>query len=234
MLPFISPLPSFLSEDNGVVTSGYPVHASSSSYSSSVPSAVASHSIPMPSGTTSGDLVILLISGLGDFGFPLTMPTPSGWTQLYYYKQPGGETHYKAIWRVVTGSSNLSYNTGNASVLTAVGLRFTDHSSDVKVNYSSGSSGTSINPPSLTIGGVADSWGNTPHALWFAIGHAGTGLTGTPSGFSDAVTVSSSGWVSIRRSSRSEQVDTLDPSAYTGSTSGVRLAATIAIRGALV
>lgn len=229
MLPFVPAMPAIITSiDEPVLTSGFPTVGSTTVYNGPTGGA-SSHQINVPPGTVSGNLVFIFASMYGDAFFPLSISASSGWTEIISFQNSGTQRWFKGYARVVTGNTPFTINTGNGSILSAVGLRFTN-STTYAIASTTGNSGTSVNPPALS---TPEPWGETPHVTWIALGQCAFNLAVTPAGFSNVVSSAVSSTASVRTTRANIQSNSVNPGPYTQNTSAHWVASTIAVRGPL-
>jgi cellulose synthase/poly-beta-1,6-N-acetylglucosamine synthase-like glycosyltransferase/CheY-like chemotaxis protein len=203
-----------------------------------------SHTLSLPTGISSGDLLIAMLSGyIGSGSTSVDISWPSGWTEFFEEDATSGSLHLAVAgaYRQANGSEGASITvTTNVSVLAAHNAyRITgaaDPSSQppeaATANFTD-SSGTTVDPPSLSPTGGAKDY------LWIAVAswrRTGRTLTGTPTNYTDTVSIDSTGYsnglwlASVRRQLNAASED---PGVFTlSSNSERRVGVTIAVHPA--
>lgn len=196
-----------------IATTGTTSQASSSSWTANLPASIAA-----------GDLLLMI----GQANGATTLTVPTGWTSLF---NPGDGTF--VFYKYASGSEGATVTISGSASRSAGIVCYRITGTDGVTAPAIGTlavSTTTFDPPSLT-----PSWGSLK-TLWLAIACARTNFTAsvTPTSYAlqdDQLSGGSNSRVMIY--SRTNQVATEDPSAYTLSSSvGAAYAITIGIRPA--
>lgn len=196
-----------------------------------------SHNVTLPSGTTTGDLVILFgyfggLSGLDD----VNVDTPSGWARIGHFDS-GTAAEVNIYATIASGplSSVTLTKQPSDDAFTAYtnGYSFSAHSHDMSFLPEVSSIGSQTtqfpDPPSLALPG---DWGASPHVTWLSC--VFRFLTNTTSavsaGYGDLVTTGD-GATRMMSARRNLIATTEDPGAWTTSASAVAIPFTIGVRG---
>ncbi|MEN8615415.1 hypothetical protein ABFB09_09145 [Dehalogenimonas sp. THU2] len=144
------------------------------------PDSLSTHSITMPSGVESGDMLIVLVTvNYSVAGITLTFP--AGWNQIYAENVGGANVSGYAYYKVSDGSegASISVNASTSCLLGSQAYRIDNGGGIPTATISTtGSPGTSPNPPSHTAG--------TNDNVWLAVTHyqnPSYNVTGYPSGY---------------------------------------------------
>lgn len=200
--------------------------------------ATTSHTVPLPNGISTGDLLIVL---WGHRSETSGITWPSGWTQLVVPTVHGdGSYTYAAAYRVVDGTEGFTGTGDDITVTTAASVEAAriacliagqDGAEDPEISSVVESFFTAVNPPSLS-----PSWGSAD-TLWLAVSIADANQTttqtpGTPFGNHVVVGESGSG-CQVDLVSAEDTSASLDPEPRYEFSSGNQLAAfTLAVKGA--
>lgn len=196
-----------------------------------------SHDVTIPSGTTTGDLVVVfgLFTGSG-FGTGVTVETPAGWERFGFY-EIGDFSDFCAFWRIADGpmSTVTIARQGSTDAFTAHcnAYTFSAHSAnfgfDPVISSIELFTTASPNPPELAI---PDEWGGAAHVTWLSCTYkGGTNTTSAHSAdYTDRITTgdNASRMMSARRNLIAVAED---PGAWTTSASAGAIPFTIAVRG---
>ena len=200
-----------------------------------------SHTVNLPSGIVSGNLLIALFSGFfGSGTTPVDISWPLGWTEFFEQDASTSTLHLAVAgaYRLADGNEGASITvTTNLSVLAAHNTYRISGAADpatqppeaAAISYTAAAAG--IDPPSLTPTGGAKDY------LWLAVaGWRRTGLSATtsPTNYTDAIEGSSAGGASgtkLRSLRRQLNAASEDPSTFTlsSTTSERRIGVTIAV-----
>lgn len=145
--------PGFLRSASGAIVAGTAVTSLADS---------GTYTISLPAGIASGNLLIILVSHLGDGRIGTNVPT--GFTRLGSIRNQNGSGHgeYGVFRRAATGTEGATATmTNGGSVGGAVALRITGHQGTPEIAQNASGSET-FDPPSL-----APSWGSG-QTLWLA------------------------------------------------------------------
>ncbi|MGH7535138.1 MAG: hypothetical protein ACREMG_06090, partial [Gemmatimonadales bacterium] len=202
-----------------------------------------SHTLNLPTGISSGDTLIAMLSGfIGSGSTAVDISWPSGWTEFFEQDATSGTLHLAVAgaWRKADGTEGASITvTTNVSVLAAHNSYRITGAADptvqppeaAAIGYTTGT--TSIDPPSLTPTGGAKDY------LWLAVaGWRRSGVTSPndPTNYTTAIDASSGGAGSgthLRSLRRQLNAASEDPGAFTLSgTSERRAGVTIAVHPA--
>lgn len=210
----------------------FPVVESTAAYSPTG-DGLEDHPVPMPSGVTSGDLLLMFlnVSRVTD-GAP---SVPSGWTVLYNANYSTGTSHNKArcYYRVADGSEGATVTVSSAVFprMSATTYRISNYQGTPEAGSPVNGVSVNPNPPSLS-----PSWGSDK-TLWIAINHSSAGSTVThPTSYGGAV----DGYTGVfnefhartATSHRELEAASEDPGVFTLGQSVDWVANTVAIRGA--
>ena len=175
------------------------------------------HVVNYPSGYQSGDLIVINFGVYG--GSSIT--TPAGWTAVSSGANPNSTQ--KVLTRVLDGTEGSSVTVSiSVSTHTAfTAYRISGASGNVE-GANTGTSGTLVNPPSLTA-----SWGAKKN-LWLACGtsYGFTAVQGAPTNYNNNFIqdANNSGSIDWQRSAMGsyeyEATDTQNPGTFTGAQSG--------------
>lgn len=212
---------------------GFPSVASSST-TSGTSSGI---SVTLPSGVTSGDLLVLIAGFDGSGGSETQDPDifvqEAGWTRASM-SHAGRVCSGAVFWKVATGSDaatvDLQYNVFG-EVGNVIALRITGHGSEVEATAAieSGTS-TTPDPPSIT-----PSWG-AADTLWIAAAVVDNGtktFTADPSGYSGGVELgSTSAGVAVRSVTKAANAASENPGSFTINFADQWNAFTIAVKPA--
>jgi len=123
-----------------------------------------SHTIDLPSGVESGDLLIIVFSGYGTLALHTVAWPPAGWTSLA--DKGGNSNHHLGIaYKVATGGegSNVTVTTSNNAFSAHNSFRISGYEGVPEISCDPATTGSANpNPPSLT-----PSWGYK-NTLWIA------------------------------------------------------------------
>jgi hypothetical protein len=200
------------------------VQATNTSANTSV---VTSHTVSLPAGIVSGDLLLILF-GLQTAG---TITTPTGWTALFNILWDSSDKRLAAFYRTADGTegSSVSITTSSTSKSAHNSYRISGQSRAPEAT-------TAImtdhpNPPSLSPAG------GSKKILWLAVGtyRAGTTVSTYPTNYTNGIDVQTgatfSGDTGVASARRSLEAASEDPSAFTlAAASTACAAATIAIK----
>jgi len=139
------------------------------------------HTVNMPAGVESGDLLIALFSADGNSAITF----PGGWTQLY--QQANGVSVISGVWyRVSDGGegATITVTTGAAEMSGHTTFRITGYYGTPEVGVVATGTSVNPNPPNL-----APSWG-AENSLWIAVcgydvGNSGSLISAYPAGYTD-------------------------------------------------
>ncbi len=204
--------------------------AATSTYSDATGS-VTTHPVTLPTGITSGDLLLTFFAGNGS----LSITGPSGWTQLL----DKTNTDRYVIWgKIADGSEGSTANYSRASGLNAVavsyritGARNGLTTSEIAISTAVDESSATPDPPSLT-----PSWGSSEN-LWIALTFSKDGgytFSSYPTNYSlgqNNVQVSTSNGSGISVGARLFTATSEDPGVFTTVTARNRSTYTLAVRG---
>lgn len=137
-------LPGMFPLQVGGAPLSYPVVAS---VATAAPSNTTVMSVGAPSGTVTGDMLIVIVACSGGGG-AANPSTPAGWTKLFGISW-ASSVSYNAFYRISSGASAFSANSGNACEAGIVALRITGHT--VTPEASAGMSGASASPAFNTL-----------------------------------------------------------------------------------
>lgn len=200
-------------------------------------SAQNSHSVTLPSGTTTGDLVVVfgrfaaLVANL-----TVEFPAPAGWTRFANEDWGTTAAELNAYWRIADGpmsSVTLARESGAMAAASAFcnAYSFSEHSGVAPVISSIPQqlSTASPDPPSLSVPGT---WGPSPHVTWLSCLYKfGTSTTTSPSsGYSDLIGTLD-GAVRMASARRNLQATVEDPGPWTISAANGGNPFAIAVRG---
>jgi hypothetical protein len=222
----------------GAGSGDYPAVASTNT--SATTTANTSHTLSLPSGISSGDTLIAMLSGyIGSGSTPVDISWPSGWTEFFEQDASTSTLHLAVAgaWRKADGTEGSSITvTTNVSVLAAHNAYRITGAADPTVRppeaASTGYTDTSatIDPPSLTPTGGAKDY------LWLAVaGWRRTGVSSStdPSNYTTAIEANSTGNANgtrLRSLRRQANGASEDPSAFTlSANSERRVGVTIAV-----
>lgn len=176
--------------------------------------------VTLPAGITAGD-ILLMIVGHEDNG---AVGTPSGWTSLF--STGSGSGRCQGFWKVASGAEGANV-TLDESDISVVAVRITG-AVDLECGTSVTGSDTAPNPPSLTA-----SWG-VKKTLWLAAcgGRNDPTVSGMPAGFTEVDQIDDDhgdvgSFACIAELESAEA--TVNPAAFTLSTSASWVAQTIAV-----
>lgn len=186
----------------------------------------------LPTGSTSGDLVVVWVTVDNPSTTNITAST--GWTQLFHHVAGSNVVKHAAFARVLDGGANDTLTiTGAAQDYCVSSARITDHgvtdpATDIKVGTPAAATSGSANPPSLDAG-ASDDW------LWLASAGVdfttGNTISADPANYSNVdnrTSASSTSSCGQRVAKRSNTTQTEDPGTFTN-TSQEWVAGTIAI-----
>lgn len=217
-------------ENGGTGIPDYPVVEATATSAQTTSSTT--HTVTLPSGITSGDLLVIFIRAGGN---SVTINTPTGWT-LLTSRSSSGRT--SIFYRVADGTE------GATRTITTSSSRFSAHNSyrisgvNTSAPISGGFTGsTSINPPNSAPG-----WGEL-RILWLAMANTRrTDNTLTqPSAYSSPIEATSIGssststnHIRLRTARRNLEASSEDPATFTSTgTLSAQHAATVAINPAV-
>lgn len=208
---------------HGVIIAGFKISAfptiqtsNSTNYTTTVSSP---QNFNLPSGLTSGDLLLLFIGGSGASH---SITTPSGWTQLSHNAANIGTLgiYYKISDGSEGATVSISFS-GSFPFVSGKSYRITNYSGTPSVGTNATGVDNSPNPPNL-------SPGSSDKYLWFASANCtgtGSAFTAAPAGYTDD-TIGSLG---ISR--RTNEASSEDPGTFTTTSSDGWNANTVAVRG---
>jgi hypothetical protein len=214
----------------GAGSGDYPQVATTNTSSTSTASK--SHSVSLPSGIQSGDLLIVLFNS----NSASAVNQPSGWTE--FLTRSSGPWISKGYYRKADGTegSTLTITTTAGTSSVHISYRITGAADPAvqapeQANVGEGGSAATLNPPSLTpTGGPKD-------LLWIAVGFHNSANTGAvnaaPTNYGTLQASTVSGTVGIGSAHRALNASTEDPGTFSVSASvGRRGGATIAVHPA--
>jgi len=189
-------------------------------------STTTSHTVDLPAGIQSGDLLLAFFAG--DYIGAGIITWPGDWTELF---KKGTHT-VGAIYKVATGGegSSITVTTSLAVKSAHQTYRITEYTGAPEIaNTSSVATSATPNPPSLTT-----SWGNS-RVLWIA-GFGGDDassrtLSSYPTDYSDGQFTSTGGYTYVGSAVRELEAASEDPGVFTLSGSICWYAWTIGVRG---
>lgn len=211
---------------------------------STTTSAATSHTVNLPSGIQSGELLISLITVYNDSGStPIDVTWPGGWTEFFEQDATSSTLHLvtSGAYRQATGSEGSSI-----TVTTNVG-GYAGHNSyritgaadpavqppEVSTTPYIDDPGTTIDPPSLSPTGGANNY------LWLAVAgwrRSGRTLVGSPTNYTNTLDANSGGGapgVHLVSARRQLNAASEDPGLFTVSANSERkIGATIAVHPA--
>jgi hypothetical protein len=225
----------------GAGSGDYPAVATTNT--STTTTAGTSHTLNLPSGISSGDTLIAMLSGFyGSGSTPVDISWPSGWTEFFEQDATTSTLHLAVAgaWRKADGTEGSSITvTTNLSVLAAHhSYRITGAADPTVLPPEAATIGytdtsATIDPPSLSPTGGAKDY------LWLAVAgyrRSGRTMTGTPTNYTNLLDVNSGGTTAgTRLGSMRRQLNAAsdDPGAFTLSgTSERRVGVTIAVHPA--
>jgi hypothetical protein len=225
----------------GAGSGDYPAVATTNT--SATTTANTSHTLNLPSGIASGDLLIAMLSGyIGSGTTPVDISWPSGWTEFFEQDASTGSLHLAVAgaYRKADGTEGASITvTTNLSVRAAHNAYRITGAADPAVQppeaagTSDTATGTGIDPPSLTPTGGAKDY------LWLAVaGWRRTGVSATtdPTNYSSPIegnSTGNAGGTKLRSLNRQLNAASEDPSAFTlSANSERRVGVTIAVHPA--
>jgi cellulose synthase/poly-beta-1,6-N-acetylglucosamine synthase-like glycosyltransferase len=202
-----------------------------------------SHTLTLPTGIQSGDLLIAMLSGfIGSGSTAVDISWPSGWTEFFEQDASTSTLHLAVAgaYRQADGTEGTSITvTTNVSVLAAHNAYRITGAADPSVRPPEAASvgytdtATNIDPPSLSPTGGAKDY------LWLAVAawrRTGRVASTDPTNYTNAIEASSAGGASgtkLRSLRRQLNASSEDPSQFTlDLTSERRAAVTIAIHPA--
>jgi hypothetical protein len=194
---------------------------------------VTSHVVDLPSGVSSGDLLIVFFAGYNNSA-GYTSTWPDGWSQLYNVSYGTGVnvSNVAAYYRHADGTEGSTITvTGSNGESTHISYRITGWDSSTPPEAASPVGGTNANPnpPSLT-----PSWG-TADTLWIATANSGFvnhTVSGYPSNYTNGMSQrSTAGSAIVQGSARRElNASSEDPGTFTFSGTSNWKAATVAVK----
>lgn len=198
-----------------------------------------SHNVTLPSGTTTGDLVILFGGFAASLGTQtVDVLTPSGWTKFGHTNIVDDSAEINAWWTIAPGalSSVTLSRDPSADTMTARcnAYTFSAHSHTVArppviTSIPIQLSTTAPNPASLTVPAL---WGAEPHVTWITglwkFGSSNT--SSAPSGYGSTIGTTD-GELRMASARRNAQAATEDAGAWTLSSNTGGMPFTIAVRG---
>lgn len=193
--------------------------------SSTETTATINHSVALPAGIVSGELLLALVGGRQFFG-----NIPSGWSRPAFLSHSSNAdvTDIQVLQRTADGSegSTLSFTSSNSSKSAHSVLRISGWSS-LEISTQAEGASTTPNSPLFTPSGGEDDY------LWIPItGTQHTEVTAAPtdySGLLSSFTGSSTGDAAIGAANRSLNASSENPGGFTQATDTRWVAATIAI-----
>lgn len=194
-----------------------------------------SYNASLPSGLTSGDLILLFVSG-SDNG-ATTINQPTDWNTLYNDVGPGDQRRAICYYKTSNGSEGATVNiTANRTIAWATtSYRISTGTWQGTPEAGTAATGTSANPdpPSLS-----PSWGAASGTLWIAAEHdACTSATvpTPPTNYTDQLrdraTDGTNGAAQCATARRFIAAASQDPNTFTIGISGAWTANTVAVRG---
>ena len=198
--------------------------------------ATTTHTVNLPSGIASGDLILLTIY-CDRSNTAVTVTWPAGYTEMYDEEEGAQDCQFSAAYRIADGTEGTTITvTSNLSERAVHETwRITSwHGTTPPENgaFSQGTS-TSADPPSLT-----PSWG-AEDTLWFAIGAKNPGtnvlFTAGPTSYTNANFLDdgdAAGSAASGTARRELNATSEDPGGFTIASSVVWMANTIAVRPA--
>jgi hypothetical protein len=226
----------------GAGSGDYPVVAATNT--SATTTASTSHTVSLPTGISSGNLLIAMLSGYyGSGGTGVDISWPSGWTEFFEQDADSGTLHLAVAgaYRQADGTEGASITvTTNLSVLaahnsyriTGAANPATQPPQAAAVSYTS--AGNTIDPPSLTPTGGAKDY------LWLAVAgwrRTGVNYSSGPTNYTNRIEGNSGGYANgtkLDSFMRSLNASSENPGAITlnSSTPEVRAGVTIAVHPA--
>ncbi|NIS80820.1 MAG: hypothetical protein GTO14_11555, partial [Anaerolineales bacterium] len=207
---------------------------------SATTTASTSHTVNLPAGIQSGDLIIALFSGyIGSGTTPVDVSWPLGWTEFFEQDASTSTLHLAVAgaYRKADGTEGASITvTTNLVVLAAHNTYRISGAADpatqppqaAAISYTDTANG--IDPPVNTPTGGAKDY------LWLAVAgwrRTGIGMTTDPANYTDAIEATSSGGsigTRLRSLRRQLNASSEDPSTFTlGGNSERRIGVTIAV-----
>lgn len=140
-----------------------------------------SHTIDLPSGIASGNLLLIFWNGAANSSY--TADTPSGWNSLY--DATNGNLRARGAYRVSNGSegSSVGVTFSAASRFSSTAYRISRYEATPAAGGAATGTSASPDPASLSHGFVG-----TDKVLWIAVSHsAAGGSISYPSGYSGGV-----------------------------------------------
>jgi len=115
--------------------------------------------VPLPSGCSIGDLVVLCIGSYGG----ASINTPAGWSSIVSYRS--GNASLKCIYKTIDGAegAGVTISSSSSTHIAVNAYRISGASEDIEYAVT-GTSGNRVNPPSCNA-----SWGVDKN-LWLAVG----------------------------------------------------------------
>ncbi len=189
-----------------------------------------SHTINLPTGINSGDLLIVIVS----IDVVPTVTWPSGWTStvLFTTAMPNNFATFTAAYRIADGTegSTITITTSSSEGSAHTSWRITGYQGTPEFCGPTTANTSSPNPCALT-----PSWG-ADDVLWLAVcGYNGNhSITAYPANYSNTINNrwANSNGTGVGSGERLLNAASEDPGAFTLSASNDTAASTIAIRGA--
>ena len=202
-------------------------------------SAVSSHTVALPTGIQSGDLLLAFFNAEGGIGSSETITWPNGWTEfaseISHSGNPttGAAVHFRAAYRQADGTegANITVTTGTNATSAHNTYRITgadDPATQAPEAATAGStsSETTIDAPSLTPTGGAQDY------LWLAVValNQGNTLSASPTNYTNLIQDSGTGG-GLGSSRRELNAASTDPGGHplTSGSSNRTVGATIAV-----
>lgn len=189
-----------------------------------------SHTVTLPSGIVSGDLIVLCFA-CDDLGGAIAVSWPAGYNEIFDTSSQG--THLSVAWRLADGGegANITVTTNNSETSSHACYRISGQRGvSPPVEVSAGATGSSVspNPDSLTPTGGAKDY------LWIAAhGHDGNlrTTTGIGANYSSKVSteVGTLGGCGVGCAQRDLNAASEDPGVFTISVSDGWVAATVVV-----
>lgn len=191
----------------------YPVVLSTNT--STVTSSGTSHTVSLPSGISSGNLLLVLFTSFTSFN--TTHSTPSGWTKKFTIYNTHAEVNM-SLYSKIAGSSEgstVNITTGNSGTSAHVSLHISNTTGEIEYTTAANSDDF----PSVT-----PSWGIDDYMWICGVGYFQEAIT-DPSGYSNGVQANSTN-CRCRITRKNARATSEDP----GTINRVRALVTIAVR----
>ncbi len=189
---------------------------------------VTSHTVNLPTGISSGDLIIVMFSNDGD----ATVTFPSGWTNQLFSTASGTFNRFTVNYRIADGTegSTITVTTSASEGSAHTTYRITGYTGTPEASTPATSGGsTTPDPSSLT-----PSWG-ADDTLWLAVqgNNGNVSVTAYPTNYSNGINNrwASTNGVGVGSAERTLNAASENPGTFTISASNSWVAATIGVRG---